>query len=112
LVTRDLKRLAARLSTGGLSDCSHTRLRGLVCLDCDARRLPPMSFHSLRHSCASLLLAAGVPLRDVSELLGHSDVRLTLTNYAHVLDENRATMTGVINGVFDTQSDTQVNGRG
>ncbi len=112
LVTRDLKRVAARIWTGGASDCSHTRLRDSVCLDCQARRLPPVSFHGLRHSCASLLLASGVPVRDVSELLGHSDVRLTLTNYAHVLDENRTKMARVIDGVFDTQTDTQANGRG
>jgi integrase len=112
LVTRDLKRLAARISTGGRADCAHTRLRDRVCLDCYATRLPPVSFHGLRHSCASLLLAAGVPVRDVSELLGHSDVRLTLTSYAHVLDENRAKMAGVIDRVFDTLTDTQTRGRG
>ena len=58
------------------------------------------------------MLAAGVPVRDVSELLGHSDVRLTLTSYAHVLDENRAKMAGVIDCVFDTLADTQAGGLG
>jgi integrase len=111
-VTRDLKRLAARIWLGGRSDCGHARVNGRACLDCDATRLPSVSFHGLRHSCASLLLASGVPVRDVSELLGHSDVRLTLTSYAHVLDENRTRMAGVIDRVFDTLPDTQAAGRG
>jgi integrase len=48
--------------------------------------------YTLRHTCASLLLQAGVSLRTVSERLGHSDVALTLRVYAHVLpgDQDRA----------------------
>lgn len=42
-----------------------------------------MRFHDLRHSAASLLLAEGTPVRLVSELLGHSDVKTTLSIYAH-----------------------------
>lgn len=107
LVTRDLKRILARTWIGGRPDCDHDRLRDRACLDCGAVHLPVLGFHGLRHSCASLLLAAGVPIRDVSELLGHSDVRLTLTTYAHVLDENRQKMAGVMDQVFDSQSDSQ-----
>jgi integrase len=107
LVTRDLKRILTQTWIGGRADCRHPqpRRRERVCLDCDAVHLPVISFHGLRHSCASLLLAAGVPIRDVSELLGHSDVRLTLSSYAHVLDENRARMAGVIDRVFDRAVD-------
>ena len=56
-------------------------------------------------------MASGVPVRDVSELLGHSDVRLTLTSYAHVLDESRAKMAGAIDRMFDSQTDSQAVGR-
>ena len=42
-------------------------------------------FHDLRHACASLLLAQGVPARVVMEILGHSTVTLTLNTYSHVL---------------------------
>ena len=111
LVTRDLKRILARTWIGGRTDCTHARLRDRMCLDCGGLHLPTVSFHGLRHSCASLLLAAGVPVRDVSELLGHSDVRLTLSTYAHVLDENRAKMAGAIDRVFDSQADSQGGGR-
>lgn len=112
LVTRDLKRILARTWLAGRADCKHPRVRERACLDCGATLLPIVSFHGLRHSCASLLLAAGVPIRDVSELLGHSDVRLTLTSYAHVLDENRTKMAGTIDRVFDSQSDSQTVGHG
>lgn len=47
--------------------------------------LPDMRFHDLRHSAASLLLAEGTPVRLVSEMLGHSDVKTTLSIYAHVI---------------------------
>jgi integrase len=42
-------------------------------------------FHDLRHSCASLLLAQGVPLRVVMDVLGHSTITLTANTYSHVM---------------------------
>jgi integrase len=47
--------------------------------------LPPMRFHDLRHSAATLLLAMGVHVKVVQELLGHSNVLITLNTYSHVL---------------------------
>lgn len=44
-------------------------------------------FHDLRHSCASLLLANGVPMKQIQEWLGHSDFSTTANIYAH-LDYN------------------------
>jgi integrase len=41
--------------------------------------------HAIRHFFASLLLAQGVELKIVSELLGHSSIRITADTYAHVL---------------------------
>lgn len=46
--------------------------------------------HDTRHTCASLLLAAGVPVKVVSELLGHADVRVTLGIYQHTTPEMHA----------------------
>ena len=43
-----------------------------------------MRFHDLRHSCASLLLACGVPLKQIQEWLGHSDFAITANTYAHL----------------------------
>jgi integrase len=50
-----------------------------------AAGLPPMPFHALRHTAASLLLAEGIQPRVVMELLGHSTIRLTMDTYSHVM---------------------------
>jgi integrase len=42
------------------------------------------------------LLAQGVPVRDLAEILGHSDVRLTMGTYAHVLEAGRDRAAGVM----------------
>ena len=47
--------------------------------------LPRVRLHDLRHTCASLLLAQGVHPRVVMEILGHSQISLTLDTYSHVL---------------------------
>lgn len=41
--------------------------------------------HDLRHTAASLMLADGVPVKVVSEVLGHASPTITLSIYAHVL---------------------------
>ena len=46
--------------------------------------MPKMRFHDLRHSCDSLLLANGVPLKQIQEWLGHSDFSTTANIYAHL----------------------------
>lgn len=46
--------------------------------------LPRVTTHDLRHSSASILLAAGVPLPVIANLLGHSTIRVTADLYAHV----------------------------
>ena len=47
--------------------------------------LPRQRFHDLRHTCASLLLAQNVQPRDVMEVLGHSQIGLTMDTYSHVM---------------------------
>lgn len=55
----------------------------------DQAGLPQRRFHDLRHSCATLLLVQGVSARVVMEVLGHSEVAMTLNTYSHVLPELR-----------------------
>lgn len=47
--------------------------------------VPRIVFHSLRHTCASLLLSEGVHPKVVQERLGHADIRVTMDTYSHVL---------------------------
>ena len=44
-------------------------------------------FHDLRHSCATLLLVQGVSPRVVMDVLGHSQIALTMNTYSHVIPE-------------------------
>lgn len=56
---------------------------------CDRAGLPRVRVHDLRHTHATLLLRRGVPVEVVSEKLGHSTPAFTLTQYRHVLPEER-----------------------
>ena len=47
--------------------------------------LPRHRFHDLRHTCASLMLAEGINPRVVMDILGHSQVSVTLNTYSHVV---------------------------
>lgn len=43
-----------------------------------------MRFHDLRHTCASIMIARGVSMKQVQEWLGHSDYQLTANRYSHL----------------------------
>jgi integrase len=53
----------------------------------DRGSLPSVRLHDLRHTAASLLLAQNVPARVVMEILGHSQIALTMNTYSHVAPE-------------------------
>jgi integrase len=57
---------------------------------CETAGVPvTSSFHTTRHTYASVLLMAGEDLEWVSRQLGHKDVSTTERTYRHVLDDNR-----------------------
>jgi integrase len=47
--------------------------------------IPPVRFHDLRHSAATMMLAEGVPLAVISEWLGHAGISITAAHYAAVV---------------------------
>lgn len=55
----------------------------------EAAGLPRIRFHDLRHTAATLMLAEGVPLAVISELLGHAGIAITASHYAAVVPELR-----------------------
>lgn len=46
--------------------------------------LPKVTFHDLRHTAATLMLQAGIPMKVVQEVLGHSTIKITMDLYSHV----------------------------
>jgi len=49
--------------------------------------VPPITFHALRHTHATLLLKEGLHAKIVSERLGHANIGITLDTYSHVLPD-------------------------
>lgn len=64
--------------------------------------LPHVRFHDLRHSAATLLLSMGVPMKVVQELLGHSNIHITMDVYSHVLPSMQREAADKMNTFFDS----------
>jgi integrase len=67
---------------------------------CAAADVPVIRIHDLRHTCATLLLAAGVDVKTVAERLGHANPNITLKTYAHVLPAMRQRAAAVLGGLL------------
>ena len=50
--------------------------------------LPAIGLHVLRHTCASLLIAQGAPVKAIQAQLGHSSAELTLNRYGHLYPDD------------------------
>lgn len=70
-------------------------------------------FHDLRHSCATFLIAQGVHPRVVMEILGHSQISVTMNTYGHVMPETQQEAIDKVDTVLRRESrirpDTHVN---
>ncbi len=64
-------------------------------------RLPPIRFHDLRHTCATLLLGKGIHPRIVQEMLGHASISLTLDTYSHVLLDMQGQAVSAMDGLLE-----------
>jgi len=64
---------------------THEDYKKIVALQ---KQIPHKKFHALRHTHASLLLANGVPIIDVSRRLGHARPSITLDLYGHAIPDN------------------------
>jgi integrase len=92
--------LVFRREDGNLINPDHLsqRFDRLVCRS-GVRRI---KLHGLRHTHATLMLKAGVPVKVVSERLGHADPAFTLRVYQHVLSGMQAEAAAVFAGVVRT----------
>ena len=62
--------------------------------------LKPIRFHDLRHSCASLMLANDITMKEIQEWLGHSNISTTANIYAHVDSESKRESARIIDKVL------------
>jgi hypothetical protein len=67
--------------------------------------VPSITFHSLQHSTASLLLSLGIHHKIVQELLGHSQITLALDIYSHVLPSMQREVLDRLSAVLTTAGD-------
>lgn len=72
-------------TAGGHLSPQNVRNRSFLPIQRRAGIDPPIRFHDLRHTAATLMLAANVHPKIVSERLGHSRIAITLDTYSHVL---------------------------
>jgi integrase len=70
--------------------------------------LPPIRFHDLRHTAATLLLGQGIHPKVVAEMLGHSTIAITMDTYSHVLPEMQGTAAASMDRLLQpTHRDTE-----
>ncbi|GLV57516.1 site-specific integrase [Dictyobacter sp. S3.2.2.5] len=73
--------------------------------------LSHIRFHDLRHSAASILLCMGVNIKVIQELLGHSDISITLRTYSHLLPSMQKEVVDTWDGVFLLDDESDEKGR-
>jgi len=74
--------------------------RAFVAL-CKRAGVRRVRLHDLRHTCATLLLAQGVPARVVMDLLGHSAIAVTMNTYSHVVLDMQRDGLAKIAAIYD-----------
>lgn len=57
-------------------------------------------YHDLRHSCASLLLANGVSMKEIQEWLGHSNYSTTANIYSHLEYSSKVSSASTMSGIL------------
>jgi integrase len=71
--------------------------------------LPYITLHGLRHTFATNALQAGVPIKVVSERLGHSSVAFTLAQYVHVMKGTDKDAAALMGALFTTPPELDPN---
>ena len=61
-------------------------------------KLPPVGLHELRHTYCTILIASGVDVKTTQAAMGHSDSRMTMEVYTHVVDDKKKSISSAIDG--------------
>ena len=63
--------------------------------------MPHIRFHDLRQSCATLLFAQGVPMKEIQAWLGHSTIGTTANIYTHLDENSKINSANAIIGILE-----------
>lgn len=63
-------------------------------------KLKPITFHELRHSCASLMVKKGINYKVIQERLGHANVGITIDTYSHLEEDQHIESTDVFEDIL------------
>jgi integrase len=77
----------------------HRNFYRMMCQICARCGIKQCGAHTLRHTFASMLFKAGVDVKTVSELLGHSDVSITYNIYIHLINEQKQQAVDILSEV-------------
>ena len=69
-------------------------------VDVDCVNISKSKVHALRHTFAVTLIRGGTDIKAVSQILGHSDITVTLGTYHHIIDEQRKNAVDIIDDIF------------
>ena len=75
------------------------------CYEMKRAEIDNVRFHDLRHTYASHLIMNGVDVKTVSELLGHSDIKMTM-RYVHLSPDHKARAVKILDTAFLTDTKT------
>lgn len=67
------------------------------------KKLPDITLHGLRHTCATLMIAGKVDIKTVSGMLGHADTSTTIDLYAHALQEQYKKASSVLDNMVNSE---------
>lgn len=67
------------------------------------KELSKITFHSLRHTHATLLIFNGENIKVVSDRLGHKDISVTLNTYMHVIDDMKKDTARLLDSIFNNK---------
>jgi integrase len=64
-----------------------------------------LRFHDLRHTCASLLIAANAHPKAIQDHLGHTDIQTTFNVYGHLLPQAHDALSATLDSAYEGSAD-------
>lgn len=84
---------------GGNKPLSPTTIERKKNKYCDLANIPRIRIHDFRHSHATLLVQNNIPIVEVANRLGHSDISITLNTYTHISKDKEKRTLNVLNSI-------------